>query len=82
MSTTPDRFPGDREEDKIRLNPQAGESTVDVGDMIYSDDRFKFRDANGEFDPRSSAASGLLVICSNGTLIYDSNGDVQLKAVS
>lgn len=56
MPTTPDRFPGDREEDQLTLS----EDTVDpteAGALRYVSGSFRFRDGAGVFDPR--AGSGI-----------------------
>lgn len=57
MTTTPDRFPGTREEDELELKPASSDPTV-VGAMRSVSGRFRLRDDVGVFDPRE-AASGI-----------------------
>ena len=53
MVKTPDRFPGTREEDELQLLDQYGVMPDVEGGVVYSDGSFYFKDAYGEFNPRS-----------------------------
>jgi len=57
MGTTPDRFPGSREEDELQLTTDAADPTVE-GALRYNGAAFRLRDATGVFDPRTGG-SGL-----------------------
>lgn len=50
--TTPDRFPGDREEEQVILTPNPS-AAPPVGGIAFDGVGFKLRDDAGEFDPRS-----------------------------
>lgn len=52
MPVTPDRYPGIREEEEVKLNEQTSATPSSSGGMIYTDGTFKFRDSTGDFDPR------------------------------
>jgi hypothetical protein len=54
MSKTPDRFPGEREEDEIVLEADAVDPTV-AGALRFNGTTFRFRDAAGVFDPAVGA---------------------------
>lgn len=51
MTTTPDRFPGRREEDEILMETNAS-PLGGQGSISYSGSIFRFEDADGAFDPR------------------------------
>lgn len=51
---TPDRFPGDREEEQVVLTPDPS-AAPPAGGLAYDGTGFKFRDSVGEFDPRSGS---------------------------
>jgi hypothetical protein len=53
MGRTRDRTPGPSEEERTDYDVNTGVSTTGEGQVLYSDDRFKMRDALGEFDPRA-----------------------------
>jgi hypothetical protein len=50
MPTTPDRFPGAREEEELRLAPESTDPTT-VGAMRNVSGAFRMRDNTGVFDP-------------------------------
>jgi hypothetical protein len=81
VGNTPDRFPGPLEDEEIRLVADSGEPS-EPGAMKYSGTSFQLRDSVGTFNPRtgSSFDPGVLVITSAGSLVYDSNGELALKA--
>lgn len=54
MPSTPDRFPGTREEDEIELVEDSTDPTVE-GRFRYVSGSFRMKDAIGVFDPRSGA---------------------------
>jgi hypothetical protein len=82
MGTTPDRFPGPIEEEEVRLLADAGDPSVSGG-LKYDGSSFRFRDSIGSFNPRMGGFDpATLVITSEGSLIYDSNGELTLKAGS
>jgi hypothetical protein len=55
MPLTPDRSPGPRLEEKITLTND-GYTADSSGDMVFDGTSFKFRDAMGEFDPRTGGS--------------------------
>lgn len=57
MPTTPDRYPGSREEDELKLTPESSDP-VDVGAIRLVSGYFRLRDNEGVFNPRE-AASGI-----------------------
>lgn len=57
MPTTPDRYPGSREEDEIKLTPESSDPTS-VGAIRLVSGYFRLRDNEGVFNPRE-AASGI-----------------------
>lgn len=58
MTTTPDRFPGDREEDVLALQDNADGDPANPGEVKYDGGAFRMRDSTGVFDPRTGG-SGL-----------------------
>ena len=52
MATTPDRFPGTREEDELKLTPESSDPTS-VGAMRLVSGDFRLRDNYGVFNPRA-----------------------------
>lgn len=52
MTTTPDRFPGDREEEILELQDDAAGDPAGVGQLKYVSGAFRQKDAIGVFDPR------------------------------
>ena len=54
MATTPDRFPGIREEEELKLLPESSDPTT-VGAMRLISGIFRFRDNTGVFDPRTGS---------------------------
>lgn len=55
MPRTPDRFPGEREEEELRLEPHSADPDS-VGGMRIVSGAFRFRDDLGVFDPRSGGS--------------------------
>lgn len=80
MGRTPDRFPGEREEEELRLLPESSDPTV-VGAMRLVSGEFRFRDNDGVFSPRTAGAVnlGILVLTLAGGVVYDSLGEIVLK---
>lgn len=58
MPKTPDRFPGERDDEGIRLYDQGpegiGGGDPDEKGVRYVTNRFKFHDAKGVFNPRAA----------------------------
>ena len=56
MARTPDRTPGVREEEKLRLTTEEGQTADSPGEIVYTaGGAFSMRDATGAFDPRSGS---------------------------
>lgn len=53
MSATPDRFPGEREEEGIILIDDGSGDPPSTGGMRYVSGAFRLRDSVGVYDPRS-----------------------------
>lgn len=83
MPRTPDRYPGVREEDEIRMDPSLTDPP-DTGSFRFVDGSFRMRDETGVFDPRYGATGdvGVLIINEDGELIYDSEYCLVVKEVS
>jgi hypothetical protein len=77
---TPDRFPGESDEEGIRLEDVGVDPTV-VGEIVFNTSAFKAKDGTGVFDLRSgtglSAAS--LVLAVDGSFVYVGDGDIVTK---
>lgn len=58
MSPTPDRSPGTRIEEKLRLTSDEGLTADNPGEIVYNGSTFQLRDSTGIFDPRTGG-SGL-----------------------
>lgn len=52
MAKTPDRFPGERLEEKLKLSDD-GLAADAEGEIVYAGGAFSMRDSSGAFDPRS-----------------------------
>ena len=57
MPRTPDRFPGNRQEEEIQME-DTGADPASAGGITYNAGSFSFKDATGLFDPRTGG-SGL-----------------------
>jgi hypothetical protein len=57
---TPDRFPGDLQEDVIELYDQYGAMPEAAGEILYSDGYFYAKDAYGTFNMRSGQSADFL----------------------
>ncbi len=53
MPTTPDRHPGEADEEGIVFEPAGSDPSV-AGGVRYVGGAFRFRDASGVYDPRAS----------------------------
>lgn len=79
MPTTPDRFPGTREEDEIVLE-SSGDPPSGPGAMKYDGTSFQLQDASGTYNPRSgSSLLGKVVFKADGGIIYTTSGDPIVK---
>jgi hypothetical protein len=81
MPTTPDRFPGLREEERLKLTaPPEG-----PGEIGYdpATGRAVLWDSEGAYDPRTggspSAGIGALIFTIAGGVVYTTGGDVVIK---
>lgn len=52
MPTTPDRFPGSRNEDEVIFSPDAADPTSE-GAIRFNGSSFRMKDGTGVFDPRT-----------------------------
>jgi hypothetical protein len=55
MPRTPDRDPGTRLEEKLKLTSDDALTADTQGEMVYTGSAFSFRDSIGTFDPRSGS---------------------------
>jgi len=95
MPHTPDRFPGTREEDEIKMIPQTSDPD-EAGKFLYKDGQFKFKDEDDTFNPKISGYAlgyiyklNLKVVPGNGNQIsiqpgrcVDDSGSVLLVLTS
>lgn len=58
MSPTPDRRPGTRYEERLRLTTLEGLSSDVAGDVTFDGTDFSMRDSTGVFNPRTSGEPG------------------------
>lgn len=71
MGVTPDRFPGDREEEVIELiDDGSGDPTID-GQIKYVSGSFRMRDSIGIHNSRSSSDVDDILIDENSEVIVD-----------
>ncbi len=77
MPRTPDRFPGEREEEEILLDP-ASSDPVTPGAIRSVSGEFRFRDNLGVYEPRLGIP-GRLIFKLDGGIVYDSNGHTMVK---
>ena len=74
MATTPDRFPGTREEEELRLLPESSDPSV-VGAIRLISGRFRARDDAGIFDMRTGGSpfdpAAILVDDVLGSILVD-----------
>ena len=76
MPRTPDRFPGEREEEVIKLEPTSEPAAP--GEIRFNGTSFTLNDGQGEYDPRTSGLSSVILTVA-GTFVYTGDGDFTLK---
>jgi hypothetical protein len=80
--STPDRFPGTREEEALVIKPSASPPTI-VGEVRLVSGDVLIRDNVGVYNPRAGASLlGRAIFKSDGGLIFTSEGDVVIKQVA
>lgn len=74
---TPDRFPGVREEEEIKLVPESSDPTLVGAFRLVSGD-FRMRDNHGVFNPRDAAAFDVddILVSADGAVLTNSDGNV------
>lgn len=75
MPTTPDRFPGAREEDEIQLTEDTTDPTTN-GAVRYVSGDFRMRDSSGVFNPRNGSSFDVDTIVVSGGAVVTSGGNV------
>lgn len=60
MPRTPDRRPGELEDEGILLEDTGADPTT-TGGIRYNAGSFKMRDGTGVFNPRTGGASGIII---------------------
>lgn len=80
MPQTPDRFPGVREDEGIKLAPSDTIPSVDGEIRYVAGSGFRFYD-NGEIKPIAGGSTDFqrLVLTEDGGIVYIGDGDIVLK---
>ena len=86
MPRTPDRFPGEREEDVgVILKGQADEP-AEIGEIRNVNGEIHAKDSGGIFDLRTGGDPPFpverLLLTTNGGIIYSTTGALVVKAVA
>jgi len=85
MVRTPDRFPGEREEDIGVILDSQSEEPQSEGEIRNVNGNIHMKDSLGVFNPRTGGSATTfenLILTTDGGVIYSSTGGYVLKEVA